>query len=258
MPPAKKSKSAAKSGTVESAVRKVGEALEPVSDAIASGAKAVGKGAKKVATTVGDAVSSAAEAVTGGTETKKKSGGSAKKSAAKKGGSKASSQKADTKAAPSKAAASRPEGDHQEGPRQGSRRPSRGRSGLGEEVELRPEDPGSSALRWKAELSRRSGDTAAPSRRRSRTLERTESSPRRVTSGLAALRPSGPKWGAISGRDFARGRRADVRRGQRERGREPAHDRSGRGLGRARRRRGTLPPRGAAVPGLASTASAVG
>ena len=49
MPPAKKSKSAAKPGTVETAVRKVGEVLEPVSDAIASGAKSVGKGAKKVA-----------------------------------------------------------------------------------------------------------------------------------------------------------------------------------------------------------------
>ena len=74
MPPAKK-KSAAKSGTVESAVRKVGEVLEPVSDAIASGAKAVGKGAKKVAETVGDAVSSAADAVTGGTEEQDEVGG---------------------------------------------------------------------------------------------------------------------------------------------------------------------------------------
>ena len=45
MPPAKKSKSAAKSGTVETAAkeaaRKVGEVLEPVTDVIASGAKAV-------------------------------------------------------------------------------------------------------------------------------------------------------------------------------------------------------------------------
>ena len=47
MAPAKKSKSAAKSGTVETAVRKVGEALEPVSEAITSGAKAVGKGARR-------------------------------------------------------------------------------------------------------------------------------------------------------------------------------------------------------------------